>query len=346
MKLVFLEDFGKAIIPLKVRPRIRARFLNAGVKDVPYRLFGGLFYAFILLTIIIFFAYINPLLSQSFSGVPLFLLSFLMGILTASILAGISFYTVSIYLDLKIYKRTEEIEEVLQEFLKFVSENLKGGMSFDKALWSAIRPEFGVLGSEMRLVAKRVMTGEDFESAITDFTDKYDSPMLKRSFSLIIEGVKGGGEIAEIIDKVVEDIGETRLLKKEMSAANVSYTIFITFVAIGITPGLFALSYQLLNIIESFISRIFTEQGGPVATGINLPIMMSNLPIRPQQFRAFSMYALTIIAAFSSMIVSIIRKGSIKSGWVYIPLYIGMSLIVYLVFMAILGALFSSLILL
>jgi len=121
---------------------------------------------------------------------------------------------------------------VLPDFLRFVSENLKGGLPFERALWSAIRPEFGVLASEVRLAAKRVMTGQDVDEALQEFTSKYESPMLRRSFNLITEGMKGGGEIADLIDRIVEDIEDTKELKSEMATTNLSYVIFVSFVVL------------------------------------------------------------------------------------------------------------------
>ncbi len=186
MKIIFLEEFGKAIIPEKLRPKIREYLLRAGVTEVPYRLFGGLFYGFILLTILLFFFYAYPLLIESFSGLKLFILAFVSGLAIASSIAILTFAVIYFYLDLRIFNRTKQMEEMLPDFLKFVSENLKGGMSFEKALWSAIKPEFGILATEVRLAAKKVMTGQDVDDSITEFTDKYDSPMLRRSFNLII----------------------------------------------------------------------------------------------------------------------------------------------------------------
>jgi len=341
MKLIFLEEFGKAIIPEKVRPRLRKYLLNAGITEVPYRLFGALFYGFIALTILLFFFYAYPLLIESFSGLKLFILAFVSGLAIASIIAVLTFAIIYFYLDLKIFNRTREMEEMLQDFLKFVSENLKGGMSFEKALWAAIKPEFGILATEVRLAAKKVMTGQDVDEAITEFTDKYDSPMLRRAFNLIIEGLKGGGQVAELIDKVIENISETRMLKKEMAATNMTYVIFITFVVIVIAPGLFALSYQLLVILGNFISKIGATQ---ISGGMNLPLTISSISIKESDFVVFSRYALVIISTFSSMIVSIIRRGSIKAGVAYIPIFIASSLLLHFLFMIVLTRIFSGLI--
>ena len=341
MKLIFLEEFGKATIPEKVRPNLKDYLFKAGLTEIPYKLFGALFYGFILLAILLFFFYAYPLLIESFSGLKLFILSFISGLAIASGIAILTFAIIYFYLDLRIFNRTKQMEEVLQDFLKFVSENLKGGMSFEKALWSAIKPEFGVLATEVRLAAKKVMTGQDVDEAITEFTNKYDSPILKRSFNIIIEGLKGGGRVADIIDRVIENISETRMLKKEMAATNMTYVIFITFVVIVIAPGLFALSYQLLIILGSFISKI---GGTEISGGMNLPLTISNISIKPPDFIIFSRYALVIISTFSSMIVSIIRRGSIKAGVTYIPIFVASSLLVHSLFMLILTTIFSGLI--
>ncbi len=341
MKLIFLEEFGKAIIPEKIRPRIRNYFLNVGITEVPYRLFGALFYGFIALTILLFFFYAYPPLIESFSGLKLFILAFVSGLAIASAIAILTFAIIYFYLDLRIFNRTRQMEEMLPDFLKFVSENLKGGMSFEKALWSAIKPEFGILATEVRLAAKKVMTGQDVDEAISEFTDKYDSPMLRRSFNLIIEGLKGGGQIAELIDRVIENISETRMLKKEMAATNMTYVIFITFVVIVIAPGLFALSYQLLIILGSFISKIGATQ---ISGGMNLPLTISSISIKQSDFVVFSRYALVIISVFSSMIVSMIRRGSIKAGVAYIPMFIASSLLLHFLFMIVLTKIFSGLI--
>ena len=245
--------------------------------------------------------------------------------------------TVYFWLDLRIYKRTKEIEEILPEFLQFVAGNLKGGMSFDRALWNAIRPRFGVLAIEVEIAAKKVMTGEDVDEALREFTKKYDSPILKRSFDLIIEGMKSGGRIVYLIDKVIEDINEAKTLKKEMSASVTSYVIFITFIVLVIAPGLFALSYQLLTIVSSFAGKL----GGSTGAVSSMPIKFSAVSIDPSDFVAFARMCVGIIAVFSSMIISLISRGDIKSGIKYIPIFLIVSLVNFSIFMFFLKGMFS-----
>ena len=55
-----------------------------------------------------------------------------------------------------------------------------------------------------------------------------------------------------------------------------------------------------------------------------------------------TMAAIATISFFSSLIVSIVEKGNVKSGLKYIPIFMIGSLVLYFVFMEILGFVFSG----
>ncbi len=341
MKLVFLEEFGKAFVPKRIRPRIRSYFMKAGYSKVPYRLFGELFYLSVFITAVIYIAIVHPFLVEKKVSLVVFLLTTFLS-WAALQLAIVSFLMIFlyIYLEQKIFRRTRELESVLQEFLRYVSENLKGGMSFEKALWDAIRPKFGILAAEIRLAAKKVMTGQDMEQALQEFTDKYNSPILKRTFNLIIEGMKGGHEIADLIDRIELNLRETKELKDEIIATNSTYVIFLTVIALVIAPALFALSFNLLQILGVLSTKLSAAAGG----NPNLPLNIGSISVDPQMFIKFSVYSLAVTSAFSAMIVAIIRKGSVRPGLKYIPIYVVVSLVSYYIFKAILLTFFGQLV--
>ncbi|MBI4150303.1 type II secretion system F family protein [Candidatus Woesearchaeota archaeon] len=346
IQFVKLEEFGKAFVPERVRPRLRSYLLKAGITEVTYRLFGFLFFLSLFVSFAPYVLYAYPYLAKKSMTILTSLLYLGLGtfaFLTVSILlvAGICMLGVYFYLDLRIYKRTKEIETILPEYLQFVASNLKGGMSFDRALWSSIKPRFGVLAVEIEIAAKKVMTGGDVEDALREFTEKYDSPMLRRSFDLIIEGMRGGGQIVYVIDKVIETITETQTLKKEMAASVTSYIIFISFIVILVAPGLFALSFQLLNIVGNFASQLGASAAAGGAASSAIPIKFSATGLNKGDFRAFSIVALGIIAFFSAMIMSIIRRGDIKGGIKMIPVFLVLSIVNYEIFTFILSKVFT-----
>ncbi|MCX6706733.1 MAG: hypothetical protein NT001_01170 [Candidatus Woesearchaeota archaeon] len=313
-KLFFLEEWGKALVPERIRPHLRDYLLKAGITEVNYRFFGALFYVCLAVALIFYFYLPYGFLRDRSIGIANTLLYLGLGsfIVVFVLLISLSFLVMGIiyfWLDLRIYKRTKEIEEILPEFLQFVSGNLK----------------------------KKVMTGEDVDEALREFTKKYDSPILRRSFDLIIEGMKSGGRIVYLIDKVIEDINEAKMLKKEMSASVTSYVIFITFIVLVIAPGLFALSYQLLTIVSSFAGKL----GGSSGAVSSMPIKFSAVSINPDDFINFARMCVAIIAVFSSIIISLISRGDIKSGIKYIPVFLIVSLVNFSIFMFFLRNMFS-----
>lgn len=346
--ILSLEEWGRALVPERVRPHLHEYILKAGIRGVNYRFFGALFFISLIIAIALYFwvpyfsfspyAFLKGRsVDLASTLVNLGLGSFILLFVLMTLLSMLAMFAVYFFVDLRIYSRTKEIERILPEFLQYVASNLKGGMSFDRALWSAIKPRFGVLAVEIEIAAKKVMTGEDVDEALKEFTKMYDSPMLRRSFDLIIEGMRGGGRIVDLIDKVIENINESQTLKKEMAASVTSYVIFISFIVIIVAPALFALSFQLLTIVNSFASKM-----GDTGAA-NMPIKFSSMSIDPEDFRTFSMMAVGIIAAFSSMIISIIRRGDIKGGIKFVPVFLALSIIDYRVFMYILKGAFAFL---
>lgn len=338
-KIIFLEEFGKAFVPKRFIPNLRSYMLKAGFNEVPYRFFGLLFYISAFITTLIFIIFIFPYLNQKkFLLLEIYVSSFTGWFVIQLFFTTLFILLVYFYLDFRIYYLTKKMEEQLPDFLQVLSANLKGGMTFERALWAAIKPRFSVLGSEMAKASKKVMTGYDVSKALVELADKYDSLMLRRTVDLIISEVESGGNVAELIDRLVDNLKETRALKEEMSASAIAYVIFISVIVVVISPLLFALSFHLLQVLINFITKLsFATQN---ARG--LPFAFSKVNVSIGDFRKFSIIALFVISLFSSLIVAIVEKGNIRGGIKYIPIYIFGAMGFYFFFMKVLTSVFSG----
>ncbi len=350
LRIIFLEEFGKAFVPKKIIPNLRRYMLKAGFNEVPYKFFGLLFYFSALITTIMFIIFLFPYLQAKYAEFNLhtypFVISFLLQIISAALswfifqllFVAIFILLIYFYLDLKIYYRTKRMEEKLPDFLQVVSANLKGGMTFEKALWSAIKPRFSVLGSEMAKASKKVMTGYDISKALTELAAKYDSLMLRRTVDLMISEVESGGNVSQLLDRIVDNLKETKSLKNELVASALAYVVFISVIVVVISPLLFALSFNLLKVLIGFVNKISLTTQNVSA----LPFVFSKASINVEDFRKFSIIALFVISFFSSMIVAIVEKGDIKGGVKYIPIYMFGAIGFYYFFMKILSTLFTG----
>ncbi|MFH1211590.1 MAG: type II secretion system F family protein [Candidatus Woesearchaeota archaeon] len=337
--MFFAKKFGKAFIPKTFRPNIKKFMLKAGFDDIPFRFFGYMFYASLFTTLLIYLNFVYRYLI-GYSSLVVMVVSFVAWVIIQLLTIGAVMAGIYFFLNIRVYKRTKLIEEKLPDYLTLVSTNLKGGLSFEKSLWAAIKPEFEILAKEVTMVSKKVMTGNDLKDAMIEFSQKYDSPILRRTMELIISEIESGGRIVDVIDGMIVNLRKTKVLKAEMVANTLTYMMFIAVIVVIIAPALFALSNQLLTIMINFSSKL-----GNLPAATSLPVSFNDMSLDiVDDFRFFSVAALFIISLFSSMIISIIEKGAVKAGLKYIPLFVVGSIVSYFIFSAVLSVAFSGLV--
>lgn len=339
IKKSFLEEIGKAFVPKRFRPGLRSYLLKAGISQVPYKFFGILFYMAVLTTGGV---YLLTNFYSTISSQPLlliFLFVFLFWLISISLFSMIIIAGIYFYFNMKIYNRIKIIEDNLPDYLVLVSTNLKGGLSFEKSLWNSIKSEFDILAEEMSIVSKRVMTGNDLVEALMELAAKYESPTLKRTLNIIIGEVESGGQVAHVLDQIIENLRKTKMLKNEMAANTLMFTIFIGAIVMIISPLLFALAFNLVNILISVSAQIGPSLQSAATSGLSFQI--NEISIDVDEFKTFSVLSLSVIAIFSSMILSIIQKGDIKGGIRYVPFFLAVTLLLYFVFLTVLSGFFS-----
>lgn len=342
MALEFLETFGKAFVPLKMRPNLRSYVLKAGLPDVPYKFFGILFYVVLLLSIVVYLVLYTVLKTYALGTIVALTLTF--WILFPSVISGAVMLVVYGFLNLRVYKRTKQVEDALPDYLQLVSTNLRSGMSFEKSLWFAIRPKFGILADEISEASKKVMTGSDITEALRELGEKYKSPLLIRTLDLIISEIKSGGEIASVIDRIRTNMKETQELKAEMAASTVTFVIFISVIVLVIAPVLFALALQLMDVLIGITSKLGGAAPGTGTGGGGFGIDFTKAgEADPGDFKVFSYIAIAVISVFAAMINSIISRGDIKGGLKFIPVYFIVSVIVYAIATSLLSGMFGNL---
>src|SRR3990167_462884 len=108
IKIIFLEEFGKAFVPKKLIPNIRSYILKCGFNEVPYKFFGMLFYFSALITTSVFIVFIFTYLNGRGSDLwEIWVYSFLSWTVIQLFLAALFIMMIYFYLDFKIYYRTK-----------------------------------------------------------------------------------------------------------------------------------------------------------------------------------------------------------------------------------------------
>lgn len=301
-------------LPKDIRQKFSQLLVYAGIKLEPRRFLGFILVFGLIFSIIS--GYILNLL-KILSPIPGFIASF--------ILVELSFY---FWVILSIDAKAKFTEEVLPDALQLMSSNIRAGLTTDKALLLAARPEFGPLADEIKRIGKETMTGGDLSVALMRTTKRIKSENLKKTIDLIANSIKSGGKLADLLDQTANDLREQQMVQKEISAGVLMYAMFI-FIAIGMgAPLLFSMSLFLVRILVKMGTTIGAEL--PADTGdIEIPISMSGSGITSEFMEMFAIISLIVSSVFGSMIIGLILKGNARSGVKYLLILLPMSIVLF-----------------
>lgn len=319
----------------KLKDYLRKAGLTIDPTAVSKRLFNiCIFINLLVSAYVIYFFSVNYNYTLYYAVVNMFILWTVM-FFVVLLIVWLAFH---VMIDLRIFHRKVTIEAVLPDFLQLTSANIRAGMPIDQSLWYAVRPRFGILAKEIELVAKETMGGVDLKDALISFSNKYNSLILKRSVSMLIEGMNAGGEVGELLNRIALNIHDSQIMQKEMAANVTTYVIFIGFATLIAAPFLFALSSQLLTIMTTLTSTV------NVPSSVGIGVSFSQTAIDRSDFMIYSITSLLLTAMFSAMIIAIIRKGNIRGGFKYIPRFMIVVVTIYLLASWALERLFATLI--
>jgi len=211
----------------------------------------------------------------------------------------------------------EFVDDILPDALRLISANIRSGFTPDKALLLSARPEFGPLEKQIIKTAKLTFSGQPLEEAIQTMPKNINSSAIKRSVDLLVEGMQRGGNIANLLDGLSDDIRQTKILKREVQAFVMMYAIFIFFAA--------GIGAPLLYGISSFLVETMKELGGTVDVDTALPGSMkfmafSGIKVETQFLILYMVSALSVTSIFGGLIMGLIQEGSEKAGLKFIPI--------------------------
>jgi flagellar protein FlaJ len=261
---------------------------------------------------------------------------FLSLLLSSIIFFGLAIFFYMVLLLLSS-KRASFAEKVLPDLLLLTASNIRAGMPPDEAFLSSARPEFGPLSGEIKRAGKSILSGQSFENAFDRITEHINSGVLKRIVSLILDGIRSGGEISKLLEESANELRSMESLKKMISANVKSYIIFIFFAAGLGAPMLYGISTVLIDTVVNLGSSIVVPE--LPSTGYELLSLsgFSTQGIDTGFFVNFAYISMLITSFFGGLALGLIETGEQKSGLKYIPLLIALNFLVFLAVRAFTG---------
>lgn len=320
------------IVPKNIRTWIEAQLAYSSL-DIPtekftgFILWIGISFAILMTGIIFALTKFNPILS--------FIVSFFL-------IIGAILFLLTNSADAK----GKLVEKILPDALELIATNIKSGLTTERALLASARPEFGALSKELKYASKSILSGERVEIALLEISKKIKSNTLDRTMWLISEGIRNGGQIANLLIQLSNDLREENALKSEVGANISMYVMLIFFSAAFGAPALFGIS--------SFIVGVLSNQsaGGAISPELSLELSAKN-PILGmlgnsktaigEDFVVFFVeVTLFVTCIFASLILGIITTGNEKGGVKYSVIILIIAFALFFITRAIVASMFGG----
>lgn len=245
-------------------------------------------------------------------------------------------------MEYQIDARKTKLEEMLPDYLQITSANLRSGIALDRAMLLAARPEFGFLTEDVKEMNRRIFGGENFDTSLREFAAKYRSYQLTHAVRMILESLRYGGAMADLLEQISKDIRSQQLTQKEVAGQLFMYSIFIAFAGLIAAPVLYGLTAQMIIVTDQVWKGILTQNpGGLPSTGISF-LKPSPPQITPAEYHDFSLAAIVVITGFAALIMSAISSGSIIKGMKYLPVFIIIGILIFIVVQSVIASVFAG----
>jgi flagellar protein FlaJ len=172
----------------------------------------------------------------------------LVNMIMISILVIIMPYSVYKFIRLK---KIKTYENEFPNFLRDLSENVRADLSIIQALQAAARSDYGLLSHEIKKMGNQLSWNMPLELVLKNFEHRVaESKVITRSLLIIDQSNKSGGNIAETMESLannIESIREAQLEKSSLLNQQVMMMYAIFFIFLGITIALIKFLLPLLQ---------------------------------------------------------------------------------------------------
>jgi flagellar protein FlaJ len=209
------------------------------------------------------------------------------------------------------------IEKNFSDALKQMADTLKAGDTYESALREVSTSDYGRLSEEMGNALRRLEEGENLESALNGFADRVDSRLISRTITIILDSIRTGASLSEILEEIADDVRDFQRIKEDRKANTTMQFLFMVAAGGIIAPLIFG---EVSAVMGTFARISFqTLSDAQIAAAQ-----------QSSNFMTLLIQSYLIIEVLGSgIMMSIIREGKINKSVIYIPMLLLVAFITY-----------------
>ncbi len=217
-------------------------------------------------------------------------------------------------------KRTELIEKHFPSALREMSDILKSGGTYEYALREITLIDYGPLTKELQKVLRRLEDGANFEDALLSINENVDSSLIRKVITIIIDSVRAGAGLSEVLDEISEDARNLYKMQQERKAKTTMQVLFIVAAGSMIAPAIFGLVNTLISFLVSVsTSTGIVESAKEIADAIASGEIIYNVLL----------FYLFFESVISSFIIAYMRDKDATKGLLYFPIFVFVGFIIF-----------------
>jgi len=216
-------------------------------------------------------------------------------------------------------KRIDSIEEALPDALKQMADTLKAGGTYEYALREISTAQYGPLTQEMAQVLRKLEEGENLENSLRSFSRNIDSRLVKRSTEIILDSIKAGAGLADILDEIADDIRAMHRIGVERKTRTLMQVLFMVAAGGVVAP-------MIMGMVSSIVGFLMTSTLQGLGAGMDVE---KNAKIALETIKFLMQFYIIIEVVASGLMIALMRHGKAKKGLMYIPILLLVAFIVY-----------------
>jgi archaeal flagellar protein FlaJ len=209
-----------------------------------------------------------------------------------------------------------QCEDNFSMALKQIADVLRAGDTYESSLREVANSDYGRLSEEFSNSLRMLEDGENLSNSLGVLSERIDSKLIRRTMVIVLDAIRTGGALADIIEEIAEDIRDLKKIENTRKASTMMQFLFLLIAGAVISPAIFG---EITGVMELF------SQVAQKMPDVNLEEASAL-----QNFMYFIAQAYILIQVIATgILMAIVRDGKITKSILYVPLLIFIAFVFY-----------------